>query len=166
MNITTVAQQLISEGVIEVRADGTWWRLRNRNAMPFRGPRRLETKSKKRGYLLVKLYLCGKSYLTTAHRLTWMVLKGPIPPGLDINHKDGNRHNNRPENLELVTRGKNHEHAYRVLGRRARGACRPEIISSIAAQAKRLRGEGASFLKIAVALKVSIATAYKAVKTP
>ena len=39
---------------------------------------------------------------------------GPRPEGQEINHKDGNKLNNRLENLEWVTRAENMRHAYRI----------------------------------------------------
>jgi len=37
------------------------------------------------------------------HRVIWTMVNGPIPSGLEVNHKDENKSNNRIENLELVT---------------------------------------------------------------
>lgn len=37
------------------------------------------------------------------HRLVWMAFNGKIPEGMQINHKDENRTNNKLSNLELVT---------------------------------------------------------------
>lgn len=56
------------------------------------------------------------------HRLVWEAFNGPIPKGMWINHKDGNKANNHLDNLELTTPSENHFHASRVLKRRyARG---------------------------------------------
>jgi len=46
----------------------------------------------------------GKTYL---HRLTWELLVGPIPPGLEVDHINGERMDNRIENLRIVTRALN-----------------------------------------------------------
>ena len=52
-----------------------------------------------------------------AHRIVWMAHNGrDIPDGMQINHKDGDKHNNHPDNLELVTQSQNGLHATRVLG--------------------------------------------------
>lgn len=56
-----------------------------------------------------------------AHRLVWVHNNGPIPKGVEVNHKDGDKTNNRLDNLELVTHAKNIEHSYRVLGGKPRG---------------------------------------------
>lgn len=56
------------------------------------------------GYCAVKL----KEGKITLHRLVWMLYNGKnIPKGMDIDHIDGNRINNNPENLRVVSRRKN-----------------------------------------------------------
>ena len=155
-----VALSLIRDGVIEVRPDGTVWKLRNLNAMPLPEPRRLETKSEKRGYMMVRVNASSKGHLMSAHRLVWRALRGPIPPGLDVNHMDGVKTNNHPSNLELVTRGENHRHAYRTGLRKVTDV--PRELSSIAAK---MRADGLTFAAIAAALGVSQTTAFRACRT-
>lgn len=41
------------------------------------------------------------------HRLVWLAHKGPIPEGFTVEHKDGDRLNNRLKNFELLTKGDN-----------------------------------------------------------
>jgi len=48
-----------------------------------------------------------------SHRVVWLYCHGPIPPGHVINHRDGNRRNNRIANLEAVTPRQNALHARR-----------------------------------------------------
>lgn len=47
----------------------------------------------------------GKRY--RAHRIIWIFHHGYIPNGYEIDHIDGNRINNRIDNLRLVTRAQN-----------------------------------------------------------
>lgn len=54
----------------------------------------------------------------TAHRAVWEAFVGPIPPGMQINHKNGVKDDNRLENLECVTASENTLHGFRVLGRK------------------------------------------------
>lgn len=49
-----------------------------------------------------------------AHRFIWEAAHGPIPDGLQINHLNGDKADNRLENLELCTHVENLRHAYRT----------------------------------------------------
>lgn len=53
-------------------------------------------------------------YQTSMHRVVYTVFVGDIPEGLQINHIDGNKHNNHVSNLEVCTASENLLHAYRT----------------------------------------------------
>lgn len=61
-----------------------------------------------RGYLRVMVW----KRLRGVHQLVASAFLGPIPAGLEVNHKDGIKTNNRPENLEYVTRAQNVKHSF------------------------------------------------------
>lgn len=52
----------------------------------------------------------------SVHRLVYEAVHGPIPEGLVINHINGIRDDNRPDNLEAVTYAENHFHML-IMGR-------------------------------------------------
>ena len=63
----------------------------------------------------------GIRYAVPAHRVVWMIAHGrAIPASMEINHKDGNKANNAPHNLEVVTRSENTLHSFRELARRVK----------------------------------------------
>lgn len=41
------------------------------------------------------------------HRIVWEAFNSKIPTNLEIDHKDGDRHNNKLSNLRLVTHSQN-----------------------------------------------------------
>lgn len=64
-----------------------------------------------RGYLRVMLQNEGDRQRFHIHRLVARAFLGEPPTDEhEINHKDANKQNNRPENLEWVTRQENLEH--------------------------------------------------------
>ena len=116
MEAIEVLKAQISAGLMEVRPDGTILKLAkrdNQQRVTAITPKRTERKSKN-GYLMVKMEWMGKTYLLSAHQAAYALLVGPLLDGMDINHLDGDKTNNRPSNLEQVTRGANHQHAHRT----------------------------------------------------
>lgn len=49
----------------------------------------------------------GRNGYLYAHRLIWETVNGPIPPGLEIDHRNGKKADNRVRNLDAVTRAEN-----------------------------------------------------------
>jgi len=91
------------EGVIdllEYRDGELYWKVTRR------GKTRKGVKAgnkKADGYVRVKYG--GK--LLYAHRIIYTMFHGPIPEGMEIDHIDGNRSNNRIENLRCVDKATN-----------------------------------------------------------
>lgn len=67
-----------------------------------------------KGYLKVDLYRSGRRRTFKIHRLVADAFLPEDPKRIDINHIDGNKHNNKLSNLERVTRSENMIHAYRT----------------------------------------------------
>lgn len=88
----------------------------NRRGLPFRA-------TSGQGYVQVT---DNAKYLCPAHRLIWESVHGPIPSGMQINHINGVKADNRIANLELVTPAENVHHALTtgLHGRRISGATR------------------------------------------
>jgi len=67
-----------------------------------------------RGYLLVALSKAGFSKRYVIHRLVAVAFLGPIPDGMQVNHKNQRRGDNRLDNLEYTTASENIKHTYRM----------------------------------------------------
>lgn len=64
-----------------------------------------------KGYMQVLPTVNGKNRNMYVHRLVANAFIGPCPEGYEVNHIDGNKANNRADNLEYVTRKGNVQHA-------------------------------------------------------
>jgi hypothetical protein len=67
------------------------------------------------GYHRVGLYYLGKTHNRYVHRIVAEAFIGPSN-GREINHKNGDKTDNRVENLEWVTRSQNNQHKHYELG--------------------------------------------------
>ena len=87
------------------------------NLGQIRGPRGTLNKPFKNhgGYLVATLYNGQKQIRTGAHRLVAMAFIPNPENKPQINHRNGIRTDNRPENLEWVTCSENNLHRRRVL---------------------------------------------------
>lgn len=115
------------------------------------------------GYLLVRIGANGSKKKYYVHRLVAMAFCDGYDPSLTVNHKDGDKENNRPENLEWITKQENSRHEWDIGLVDLRGEKHPdsilkeEDVRSILSRKK--SGEGAK--SIAYSYGVSISTIYK-----
>lgn len=77
----------------------------------------LSPRHHRQGYIEIKLKLNGKSTAILAHRLVMLAFVGDPPAGMETNHINGIKDDNRLENLEYVTPKENTRHAIIQLGR-------------------------------------------------
>lgn len=101
----------VQKRIFSVDSEGRIWKHSNRG---FRcNPKRAE-KGIIGHYQQVQINDFGKYRYVSAHRAVYRVLIGPIPEGMIINHKNGQKDDNRPSNLELSTYSDNQKHAHRT----------------------------------------------------
>ena len=72
----------------------------------------------KLGYVLIALLKDGEKKQRFLHRIVADAFLDEDSLRKEINHKNGNRADNRLSNLERCTRSENMKHSYRVLGRK------------------------------------------------
>lgn len=88
------------------------------------GERAVRVASVRNRYLGVNLPTPTGTRTVKVHHLVAAAFHGERPAGLQANHKDGDRFNNRASNLEWVTRERNLEHYLTELVARRGGSCR------------------------------------------
>ncbi len=76
--------------------------------------RLLKLQVDKDGYHRIGLFCGGVQKFFYVHRLVMAAFVGPCPNGLQVNHKNGIKTKNCPENLEYVTVSENVLHAFRT----------------------------------------------------
>jgi hypothetical protein len=161
MDKEAVILSLVVAGELEIDGLGRIWRLMKRGGRPDRGsfatrpcPRVRAEYRQRQGYLLIATTINGIKTVTGAHRVVWAYFHGPIPAGLTINHKDGVKDCNFPENLELMTYSQQRVHALTVLNvsrHRPIGSLHPKtkLLESDVLLIRQLREGGATAKQIA-----------------
>jgi hypothetical protein len=100
------------EGVYSVSSIG---RVRRDLAVwVHKGGRILNPSRDSRGYHQVKLCLKPSQITFKIHKLVAVAFMGKCPDGLQVNHIDGNKDNNKLSNLEYITGTENIRHAFRL----------------------------------------------------
>ena len=173
MNKEQIILSRMAFGELEIDSEGQIWRLRKRHGKPRRkgetgyreGVGTTECKKVRAeyltrdGYLLITIMIDGVKTVTGAHRVVWTHFRGPIPDGLTINHKDGIKNRNAPENLELATMSEQRRHAIDVLKvnrNRPKGSKHPKtrLTESDVLQMRQMRKDGAMVKIIADAYRM------------
>lgn len=78
----------------------------------FNKPHILKSKNNNDGYLMYTLANHGKINYVTAHRIIASTFLNKNNNKTQVNHKDGNKYNNRIDNLEWCTPSENVKHAF------------------------------------------------------
>lgn len=64
-----------------------------------------------RGYQKTTISVSGVKRWRLVHRIVWETHRGPIPEGMEIDHINGDKADNRISNLRVVTHGDNLRYA-------------------------------------------------------
>lgn len=144
-----------------VRRIGAWSDGRKR-AIHVCSPKRKRGVKGATTYLSVSLSKHGAQKFFQVHRLVAVAFLGTAPDQLaQVNHKNGNKEDNRPRNLEWVTPSQNQFHAYRVLGAPTRQGSKhhyAKITESSALGIRALRAGGWKLKRIARLYNLSVPT--------
>lgn len=103
----------------------------------------------------------AKGRLVTIHRLVAEAFLPVSPERRCVNHKNGNKTDNRVCNLEWVTHGENLRHAFQHGLRPRRANTRPCLDAAQIGAIRELRLKGLALHKIAAAVGCSVGTAHK-----
>lgn len=113
--------EAVRAGELEIDPEGRIWRLAKRGwdrwkrATVTRACPRVRAENDVGAYLMIRSMWNRGRVCTGAHRLVFRHFKGPIPPGLTVNHENGLKKDNRPGNLSLATHSRQALHARHVL---------------------------------------------------
>ena len=103
------------------------------------------------GYVRIKLSIGSSIRRERVHRLVAKAFIENPENKPAVNHIDGNKQNNKLENLEWCTHSENEYHSYRTLGKRHPR----QLPKSVSIQAVKLRNAGITVREIAEKLGVS-----------
>lgn len=115
------------------------------------------------GYRVANLWANGKPRHIGVHRLVYEAFAGPIPEGHEVNHKNGVRHDNRPENLEALSHADNVRYSKSHLGADYATYGNRKLTRQSYELALKLSSEGVAQWRIAKQIGVSKATVWNAI---
>ena len=158
---------------LEIDDQGRIWRLAKRGwnrwkqTTECRPCKRIRAENKTSlGYLQIRTMVDKVRAQVGAHRIVFRHFNGPIPDGMTINHKNGEKDDNRPENLELATYREQQIHALHVLkvGRTNQNGERnamSKLNADLVAEIRRRRSLGERLASIAADFGVTDRTVSK-----
>jgi HNH endonuclease len=96
------------------------------------------------------------------HQVVWCAANGPIPGGMEINHRNGVKADNRLCNLECVTRSENIRHAFRLGLKDNRGVKHPghKLTEAQVLAIRKLRASGQTLRQVGNQYGVSLQTVH------
>lgn len=150
-----------SDGEVKSPAHfSTYSRVRNGKMQEFSASfkeRTLTPYKSKTGYLEVSLMTSGKRIKHTLHRLVGIAFVAGYADDLTINHKDGDKLNNRPENLEWVSLSRNTQHQWEIGLIDQRGDSHPaaKLTSKRVVYIRRLLAKGINAHTLAIVAGIS-----------
>lgn len=100
------------EGLYEISTRGRLWSVTTRTRLGLRGGVYRKPNDNGKGYLCVTLNRRGRSAHAYIHRLVAQAFVKNEKGLKEVNHKNGNKKDNRHSNLEWTTHSNNLKHAY------------------------------------------------------
>lgn len=107
--------QAVLDNELEITPQGEIWRIAKRGRNKAVKCKRVRAEHDTGAYLAIHVMFNRIRLTTGAHRLIYYHFNGDIPSGMTVNHKNGNKKDNNPNNLELMTHKEQMRHARTVL---------------------------------------------------
>ena len=148
----------VRRGELEYVTTGRWG-----TPHTSRKPARILSQCKaSNGYMEVAIQNCGRRQKFRVHRLVASVFVPGWQPGLTVNHINGDKTDNRAENLEWVTRSRNTQHQWETGMVNLRGDRHPsrKLSSGQVRIIRSLLQRGATAGELATLAGVSTSTVY------
>lgn len=142
------------EGIYAVSDQGRIYRISPLKPSPLKP-------SKSQAYQLVSLSKHNKRQTKRIHKIVARAFLGEVPEGMEINHKNGDKFDNRLSNLEYISRLENMNHFKSIGLFRKRS---PSTPIATAVEIRKCKADGMSYAEISKKFGVSTGVAFNIVK--